>query len=434
MRPPAGLKCRSGISDLMPYKKQREQALLCIAARQEKVELKANIGNFHSGIEQCALDVSARLEALAVEAEVARDYAPMRDVLEGSGLLKLRVPVEHGGFGGSQAMALQVARLLGRADGGVAQLLQPHYSFTDSIPWLPDAESRRVIYADIIAGGRIANAASERGGKHSADFSTTLRHQGDTYRIDGRKYYATGSIGAKWFTVIGLGGDGMPALAYIPADAPGMTIVDDWNGMGQAGSGSGTLLLENVAVDAGFVLPLWNEASRPLAWHESTRFIHAAIDVGIAEGALAWGAGIAANSKRVPFELPYPSLLEDPVLQYQVGKLTAQVMAAAALLERSGRLLDEVQAENAVARMPELRSALLSIKAFSADICLEASSQAFSWIGARAADRSLHSDRFWRNARTHTLHDPVRLRYQELGTATLAPLREESGAPSHPKL
>lgn len=395
---------------------------------------KPLIGRPLSEVGQIAREVSAKLETLVQEAEASRDHSAMRAVLEASGLLSLRVPAEMGGYGGSQALAMEVARIIARADAGVAQLLQPHYSFTDSIRWLPDADARHRIYADILAGGRIANAASERGGKHSADFSTTLQREGDSYRINGHKYYATGSIGAKWFTVIGLGGDGVPALAYIPADAPGMTILDDWNGMGQAGSGSGTLILENVVVDAGLVLAAWNEGARPTAWHESTRFIHAAIDVGIAEGALAWGAEAAANSKRVPFELPYPSLFEDPVLQYQLGKLAAQVMAAGALLERSAALLDEVQATRATDRLPELRAALLATKALTADVSLEASNQAFSWIGARAADRSLYSDRFWRNARTHTLHDPVRLRYQELGRAKLEAHRDDAGADTNPKL
>ncbi len=362
--------------------------------------------------------VSAVIGALAVEAETTLDYSQSRAALEQSDLLKLRVPEAFGGFGGSQAEVLEMVRIIGRADGGIAQLLQPHYSFTDSIPYLPDPEARKVVYADLVAGKRIANAASERGGKHSADFNTVLERVGDSYRIRGRKYYATGSLGAGWVTVIGLA-DGIPATAYVRADAPGMTIVDDWNGMGQAGSCSGTIDLEDVMVDAGFVLPVWDESHRPVAWHESTRFIHAAIDVGIAEGALHWGADLAANSTRVPFELHYPSLYEDPTLQYQLGRLSAQIRAAAALLEQSGHLLDAVQSSADTARLGELRAALYATKALAADVALEASSNAFSWIGARVADRKLHSDRFWRNARTHTLHDPVRLRYEELGHAEL---------------
>lgn len=376
----------------------------------------------HMRIAESAVAASRRLGDRVVEAEATRDHQSLRQVLEESGLLNVRVPAEHGGYGASQATALDTARILARADAGIAQLLQPHFSFTDTIPWLPDPQARRLIYNDILAGKRIANAASERGGKHSADFSTTLKQESGAYRLNGTKYYATGSPGSGWITVIGLGYDGQPALAYVRSNDKGVTIIDDWNGLGQAGSGSGTVILEDVLVDRGFVISPFAAATRPIAWHESTRFIHAAIDVGLAEGALAWGVGVAANSKRIPFELPYPSLLEDPVLQYQVGKLSTQVLAAGALLERSAELLQDVQASNAVDRLAELRQSLLAIKALSAEVCLEASSQAFSWIGARAADRSLQSDRFWRNARTHTLHDPVRLRYQELGAATLVPL------------
>ncbi|WP_052130680.1 acyl-CoA dehydrogenase family protein [Erwinia typographi] len=365
------------------------------------------------------------LSTLAVTSDLRSDYQQAREKLRQSGLLALRLPRAAGGYGGSQTEAIAVSRILAQADAGIAQLLQPHYGFTDTLSLLPSDEAQRVLFQDVLNGERIANAASERGGKHSADFSTTLIREGDRYRINGRKYYATGSIGARWITVIGKNEQGGQALAYIRTDAPGVTLIDDWNGLGQRGSSSGSLILENVEVSADYVIPVWDAQHRGAAWHESGRLIHAAIDLGIAEGVIQWGLLTVATDKRIPFESPYPSLAEDPVLQYQVGVLSARTLSVAALLESTARLLDEVQQGDA-AKLPQLQAQLAATKALAAEVGLAASSEVFSWSGARAADRSLRLDRYWRNVRTHTLHDPVRLRYQELGRSQIFRFVESS--------
>lgn len=378
-----------------------------------------------------ALTLSQTLEKLAVAADRASDYSQARDALQQSGLLALRVPQEAGGEGGSQAQAIAVARILARADAGIAQLLQPHYGFTDTIALLASARARQTLWQDVLSNERIANAASERGGKHSADFATILVRQGDNVLINGRKYYATGATGARWITVIGRNEEGGQALAWVRTDAPGVTIDDDWNGLGQRGSASGSLILDNVSVPADYVLWKWDATHRGIAWHESGRLIHAAIDLGIAEGALAWGAQTVARDTRIPFESPWPTLAEDPLLHYQIGQLSARTRSVAALLTETAVLLDDVQGGN-TARFAELQASLAASKALAAEVSLAVSNEIFSWSGARAADRALRLDRYWRNARTHTLHDPVRLRYQELGRHEIAQFSASSHQESQP--
>lgn len=370
-----------------------------------------------------AYALKAELDALAIAADRHSDYQHAREALRQSGLLALRVPLAVGGPGGSQAQAIATSRILAQADAGIAQLLQPHYGFTDAISLLPSREAQRVLYQDVLNGERIANAASERGGKHSADFATTLIREGDRWRVNGRKYYATGSVGARWITVIGKAEHGGQALAYIRADASGAKLMDDWNGLGQRGSSSGSLVLDNVLVPADYIIPVWDAAHRGIAWHESGRLIHSAIDLGIAEGIVAWGVKTVATDKRIPFESTYSSLAEDPVLQYQVGVLSARILAIAALLENTALMLDDVQQHDA-GKLLQLQAQLAATKALAAEVSLAASSDVFSWSGARAAERALRLDRYWRNARTHTLHDPVRLRYQELGRSQIARFEE----------
>lgn len=380
------------------------------------------------------------LEALAIEAERTNDYAAARAVLEASGLTAIRVPASAGGPGATQAEALEAVRVLAQADAGVAQLLQPQFAFTDAIAGLPE-RARPALYAAVLAGARIGNAASERGGRHSADFRSTLLRRGEGSVLNGTKYYATGSVGATWLTVIAADEAGAQALAYVRADAPGVRIVDDWNGLGQRGSGSGTAVFEDVAVAPDHVIDPWDAGHRPAAWHQTGRFVHAAIDVGIAEGALRYGVdSVAENPGRVPFELAYASLADDPTLRSLVGRLSTRIRAARALLRESAAALDRLQeaaarGEETAALGEALDEALSATKALAADLSLEAGTALFEWTGARQAGSSLHADRFWRNARTHTLHDPVRLRYDELGAAELARAarRRAAAAPeNHP--
>ncbi|MCS4276561.1 alkylation response protein AidB-like acyl-CoA dehydrogenase [Mycetocola sp. BIGb0189] len=362
------------------------------------------------------------LANIALDGDESGEYAAAREILENSGLLALRIPAALGGPGASQVEITEVFRILAQADPGIAQLLQPHYGFTDAVVMLGSDEARERLYADIRAGKRIANAAAERGGRHAADFSTVFTRQEDgSYLASGQKFYATGSLGAAWITVMAVDGEGSVIMSFIPTDAPGLEIIDDWSGMGQRGSGSGTLRLSEVAVPADFVFA-WSPATRPTAWAEAGRLAHAAIDVGIAEGALRYGVASVRASNRVPFELAqYASLVEDPILRFQVGKESAAVRAVAALLRETAAVIDRAEAtpDAPESLLTEVREGLLATKALSADVSNRVATELFSWTGARTADRSLRADRFWRNARTHTLHDPVRLRYADLGQIEL---------------
>jgi alkylation response protein AidB-like acyl-CoA dehydrogenase len=46
---------------------------------------------------------------------------------------------------------------------------------------------------------------------------------------------------------------------------------------------------------------------------------------------------------------------------------------------------------------------------------VEATSALFELAGTRSAAEPLNLSRYWRDARTHTLHDPIRWKVQHLG-------------------
>ncbi|MCW2843552.1 MAG: monooxygenase, partial [Nocardioides sp.] len=54
-------------------------------------------------------------------------------------------------------------------------------------------------------------------------------------------------------------------------------------------------------------------------------------------------------------------------------------------------------------------------RASSSQAAVDVASRLFEVAGTRSALASLNLDRHWRNARTHTLHDPAGWKVQHLG-------------------
>ena len=86
--------------------------------------------------------------------------------------------------------------------------------------------------------------------------SAALAPDGDGYRLDGRKYFTTGTLYADLTEVTAGLPDGSTALAVIPTDRAGVTVVDDWDGMGQRLTGTGTATFAGVRVAREEVLVL----------------------------------------------------------------------------------------------------------------------------------------------------------------------------------
>ena len=350
--------------------------------------------------------------AIARDFNATLPHDELRD-LAATGLLGIRVPRAYGGAGVSNATVAEVFRLIAVADPAVAQIPQNHVAFVDTIIRYGSDVQRAFFMAEFLRGARLGNALSERGGKTSRDFVTRLTRRPDgTYRLDGRKYYSTGALTAQWIPVFALDERREIAVAYVPRDAPGVHVDQDWDTFGQRSTISGTTTLEDV-----FVEPLW-VIHRALARPEPNTFaafgqlIHVAVDVGIARGALEDGAAFLRERARPWFEAGVDRAADDPHLLRLAGELEVDVRAAEALLARAGEALDEADAGGDVT---EARLAVAAAKAFAGEAALRVSTAIFDFSGSSAADRRHGLDRHWRNARTHTLHDPARSKHVHLG-------------------
>ncbi len=212
-------------------------------------------------------------------------------------------------------------------------------------------------------------------------------------------------------------------FAFVRRDDDGVEVVNDWSAMGQRGTASGTTVLDCVRVPADRVVPHWRVVGRPHVLGAYLHIIHAAIEVGIARGAFddgiafvnerarPWGEAVAAGWK---------TLGEEPHIVLQVGRMATRLHAAEALLARAAAILDDALAAPITDVSASRASVAVSeAKAYGTETAVELSSEIFSLAGASAADDRLNLHRHWRNARTHSLHDPVRWKYIRAGEYAL---------------
>ncbi|MFJ9554601.1 SfnB family sulfur acquisition oxidoreductase [Nocardiopsis sp. NPDC101807] len=345
-----------------------------------------------------------------------------------SGLLGITVPRAHGGAGVRAGTVAEVLRLLGAADLSLAQIPQPHFAFLNALRLRGSGTAQARVFGDVLAGSLVSNAQAERSGRTAHTHATRLERGGDGWRVDGSKYYATGSLLADWIAVVAPAAtpDGpRPHIAFVPAGAPGVRVEDDWDGMGQRTTASGTVRLADVAVPDDLVLPQYLTFEGPTTYGAFAQLLHAAVDVGAARGALAGAAAFVRSKSRPWFESGVDTAPEDPLLVHRFGELEIQVRAAEALLATAADRVDAADAvlaggspgaEDAAA---EASVAVAAAKVAGGRAAVEVSSALFEVAGTRAAADAENLHRHWRDARTHTVHDPVRWKVQHVGEYSL---------------
>ncbi|MCQ8192987.1 SfnB family sulfur acquisition oxidoreductase [Streptomyces rugosispiralis] len=373
-------------------------------------------------------------EALKVAAALAEEFrtgAAERDAqrrlpraeldrLSASGLLAVTVPAGHGGADVSAVTLAEVFRLLASADASLAQIPQSHFSYVNVLRRQGTEGQQAFFFGEVLAGKRFGNAQSEAGTRHLQDIRTRLTPAADgSYRLTGVKHYSTGALFADWIPVLARAEHDELHVAYVPRDAPGLTVVDDWDGMGQRTTASGTVRLEDVPVPADRVVPHHLTFRGPQLHGAAAQLLHAAIDVGIASGALAEAVTFVRTKSRPWFESGFETAAEDPLLIQRFGELALRVRGAEALLSAAARAVDTARGHLDDDTAAEASIAVAAAKVAAADAAVETGSSLFEVSGTRSALDALGLHRHWRDARTHTLHDPARWKIQHIGRYVL---------------
>jgi SfnB family sulfur acquisition oxidoreductase len=360
-------------------------------------------------------------------AAVVRTHAATRDrerqlpwseieLFTRSGLGGISVPRIYGGPQVSFVTLAEVFAILSAADPAVGQIPQNHFGILNSLIGSASEAQKQTLFASVLGGARIGNGGPERGTKNTLDIRTRLTADGDQFLLNGRKFYSTGALFAHWVAVKAINDDGKQVLVFVPRGTPGLYIIDDWSGFGQRTTASGSVLLENVRVSGERVVDNWKLGLAPNIQGAVSQLIQAAIDAGIAREAIDESIRFVRERSRPWIDANVERASDDPYVIADIGKLKLELHAAEALLRRAGRVLDEIAAEP----IDEHSAARASIvvaeaKVLTTQVALLASEKLFELSGSRATLAEFNLDRHWRNARVHTLHDPVRWKVHAVG-------------------
>jgi SfnB family sulfur acquisition oxidoreductase len=371
--------------------------------------------------DQEAIAVAQALAAEFLKEDSVRDRdrrLPIEEVkkFSQSGLWGITVPKEYGGAGVSNATLAEVIKIISEADSSLGQIPQNHLYMVEAIRLDGTAEQKHFFFDLVLQGKRFGNAFSEIGTKSVTDVQTKLTRSGNDYVLNGRKYYSAGALLAHWIPTIAADEDGHTIVAFVARGAEGLTLLDDWTSFGQRTTASGTTILENVFVQSEHVIPHYKAFERATPMGAVAQIIQAAVDVGIAKAALRDTIYFVRNHTRPWVDSNLEKGYEDPLTLYNLGHVIIQVHASEALLRRAGEYIDRAYESGLEeAKVVEASIAVAEVKALATEASLLATNKLFELAGTKSTLQEFNYDRHWRNARAHTLHDPVRWKYYAVG-------------------
>lgn len=357
----------------------------------------------------------ARINAARRDRERQLPWAEIEQFTR-SGLGSISVPRAYGGPQLSLVTIAEVFAIISAADPALGQIPQNHFGILHSLTGSASEAQKNTLFTSVLQGARIGNGGPERGTKNTLDVRARLTADADQFLLNGQKFYSTGALFAHWVAVKALNDDGNQVLVFVPRGTPGLHIVDDWSGFGQRTTASGTVLLENVRVTAEQVIENWKLAQTPNIQGAVSQLIQAAIDAGIAREAIDDTIRFVTEKSRPWVDANVERAGDDPYVIADIGRLKLDLHAAEALLRKAARVLDEIAAAPVDAQSAARASiAVAEAKVLTTEIALQTSEKLFELAGSRATLAEFNLDRHWRNARVHTLHDPVRWKVHAVG-------------------
>jgi SfnB family sulfur acquisition oxidoreductase len=371
-----------------------------------------------------AIEVARTLAAAFEPGAAARDRErawPVEelDAFSQSGLWSINVPRAFGGPEVSYATLARVIEIISAADSSIGQVAQNHLGVIAAIRTVSSPEQQALLFGEALRGTRFGNAFSEFGSKRAVDFETRFTDAGDHVVVRGRKFYSTGALLAHLVPIVALDDEGRAWYAIAERDAPGLTVMDDWSSFGQRTTLSGTVLIDDVRVPKTHLVPGYKGYDRPTADGAIFQIIQVAVDTGIAQAALDETVRFVRTKSRAWVDSGVEQASQDPYTIQAIGELTIRLHAAQALLEKAGRAIDAAVANPTAETVAHAQLVTAESKVLSTEIAIAATNKLFELGGTRSTLAEHALDRHWRNARTHTLHDPVRWKYAIIGNHAL---------------
>jgi alkylation response protein AidB-like acyl-CoA dehydrogenase len=371
------------------------------------------------------LAIAARLAgqfaATAVERDRAGGHAAHeRQLLRDSGLLTLSIPVEFGGQGAHWSTVYQAIRILARADSALAHLFGFHHLQLAGVNLYGNAVQQRNLYSASVEQGLFWGNAL-----NPLDRRTTARAIPGGYVLDGIKSFTSGSVGSDWLTISAWVEEaGAALIAVVPTAQPGITVEADWDAFGQRQTDSGNVRFDEVYLPSALVLQAPGQAPTAQSTLRSqvAQLVMTNLYLGIAQGAFEAARDYTLTQSRPWFASGVDDAGDDPFVQHRYGDLWLKLRPAEVLADHAARQLDAAYAKGATLTARERGEVAIAgaeAKVLAHRAAIDIANQMFELTGARSTSARFGFDRFWRNARVHTLHDPVDYKLRDLGRYAL---------------
>lgn len=381
----------------------------------EPSNIQDRIAAFEDIVKQIAADSIAR-ERGELSAHGAVDS------LKAINFGAIRLPASQGGWGLRLSQLFEMTIALAEADPNIPHILRNHFFLVEKI-LRSEGYSKYTRWIGPVANGLIfGSGATELGTQEIGGglVQTTVQRDGNLFRINGKKFYGTGNLYSDVLYVYARLVDGDNVFVMIPVGEKGVTILDDWDGIGQRLTASGTTLFENVSVPEDHII--FPQENGPKLPFESTflQLYLTSIVTGIVRRIVSDAAGIVRQRDRNYYHAVSKQPAEDPILQQAIGRLSSVAYVAEASVLKAADAL-EAALDTAVAGSPDeslfVEAALRAAKSKVVidELALTAATQLFDVGGASTARQSISLDRHWRNIRTIASHNPVSYKARAIG-------------------
>ena len=340
--------------------------------------------------------------------------------LKQAGFGATRVPVKFGGDGVSLPQLFQLLTELAKADSNIVQALRGHFAFVEDRLNAHKSTNQELWFKRFVEGDLVGNAWTEVGRVKIWDVITRVTQKNNQLVVNGQKYYSTGTIFADWVDLFAYDETtDEHVIAAISRHASGVQVHDDWDGFGQKTTGSGTLTLSDVVIERDHVLPFDQRFKYQTAFYQ---VFHLATLSGIAHSAVATFVHEVQKRDRIYSHGNADLVRNDPQILQVIGKASAQAYASETITIRTAEALQRaylshfgeseiknIQANNDA----ELESSQGQV--VISDLVLNLSNQLFNTLGASASSTAKQLDRFWRNARVVSSHNPLIYKEKVIG-------------------
>ena len=341
--------------------------------------------------------------------------------LKQAGFGALRVPVEYGGVGFSQHQLFQLLIELAAVDSNIVQALRGHFAFVEDRLIAHRDQSQFHWFKRFVAGDLVGNAWTEIGQVKIGDVITRVtQNQTGQLLVNGQKFYSTGTIFADWIDLFALDETtNQHVIAAVSTREAGVHIQDDWDGFGQRTTGSGTLTLKDVAIERDHILLFADRFKYQTAFYQE---FHLATLAGIAQNAVEVFTAEVRKRDRIFSHGNADLVRHDPQILQVIGRASAQAFSAKTIALAVADALDDAYATHFEANevrdqkanhIAELQSSQGQV--VISNLVLDLTSALFNSLGASASTSAKSLDRFWRNARVVSSHNPLIYKEKVIG-------------------